>query len=87
MPTTRPPITAEQLDRWELFGATWRPVRHDGRVVIELCACTGELVEIRELEASDLRLSERVAGVLGDQRQITASRAPQTVSRQPRRPS
>jgi hypothetical protein len=36
----------EKLRRWELSGASWRVVdRAGGRAVVELCTCTGELME------------------------------------------
>ncbi len=38
-----------ELERWVRFGATWRPVEIDtGHAIIDLCQCTGELVERRE---------------------------------------
>jgi hypothetical protein len=42
------PLTIEELERWVAFGASWRPVQigYD-HAVIELCQCTGELVEQR----------------------------------------
>jgi hypothetical protein len=40
-----------ELNRWELFGATWRVVEiTDNRVVVDLCTCTNELVERRASE-------------------------------------
>jgi hypothetical protein len=42
------PLTIEELERWVAFGARWRPVQiSDDRAVVELCQCTGELVEQR----------------------------------------
>jgi hypothetical protein len=42
-------ITLEHLNRWVLSGAHWRVVEiSDQRVVVALCACTGELVERRQ---------------------------------------
>jgi hypothetical protein len=39
------------LERWELFGATWRVVElSDDRALLDMCACTGQLVERRESE-------------------------------------
>jgi hypothetical protein len=36
----------EKLRRWELSGATWRVAhRAGGHAVVELCTCTGELME------------------------------------------
>lgn len=47
------PLTLADLERWELFGATWRVVElSDERAVLDMCACTGQLVERR---ASDDR--------------------------------
>lgn len=43
-----PPIGFAELERWELFGATWRARTQDGQTVLDLCTCTGELVETRE---------------------------------------
>jgi hypothetical protein len=39
-------LTIERLERWVLHGAQWR-VRDitDDHTVVDLCACTGELVE------------------------------------------
>ena len=43
---SREPLTAERLERWTLFGATWRIVELSRtRAVVDLCTCTGELVE------------------------------------------
>ena len=43
------PLTLADLERWELFGATWRIVQvSDDRAVLDMCACTGQLVERRE---------------------------------------
>lgn len=42
-------LTLEHLDRWSLSGAHWRVVDvTDHRVVVDLCACTGEPVERRQ---------------------------------------
>lgn len=41
-------LTVEELERWLVFGATWRLVEiSDCRAVVDLCQCTGELVERR----------------------------------------
>jgi hypothetical protein len=41
-----PPLTIDRLERWALFGAHWRVVRLSAdHAVVDLCACTGELVE------------------------------------------
>ncbi len=43
-----PEVTLAALQRWTLFGATWRVVHSSGEhVVIDMCACTGETVEQR----------------------------------------
>jgi hypothetical protein len=45
----------EKLRRWELSGASWRVAeRSGGRAVVELCTCTGELMET--LTSSDATL-------------------------------
>ena len=39
-------LTIDALERWVLFGAQWRIVDlSDERAVVDLCTCTGELVE------------------------------------------
>lgn len=44
-----PRLTVEELERWVAFGATWRVVEMSERgAVVDLCQCTGELVEQRE---------------------------------------
>jgi hypothetical protein len=48
------PLTIEELERWVAFGAKWRPVQiGDDHAIVELCQCTGELVEQRS--TSDAR--------------------------------
>ena len=43
------PLTLADLERWELFGATWRVVQvSDDRALLDMCACTGQIVERRE---------------------------------------
>ncbi len=43
----RPTVTAQDLDRWEANGATWRLFSADeDRILIELCTCTGEPVDV-----------------------------------------
>lgn len=43
------PLTIEELRRWVAFGATWRLVElRTGAATVELCECTGELVERRD---------------------------------------
>jgi len=45
------PLTLADLERWELFGATWRVVElSDERALLDMCACTGQLVERRASE-------------------------------------
>jgi hypothetical protein len=42
------PVTIEELEQWVEFGARWRGLQVDeAPVVVELCQCTGELVERR----------------------------------------
>jgi hypothetical protein len=42
------PLTIEELERWVAFGARWRPVQiGDDEAIVELCECTGEVVEQR----------------------------------------
>jgi hypothetical protein len=39
-------LTIDALERWVLFGAQWRIVDLSGEsAVVDLCTCTGELVE------------------------------------------
>jgi hypothetical protein len=43
------PLTVAELEQWTAFGACWRPQRLEAeRVIVDLCQCTGELVERRE---------------------------------------
>jgi hypothetical protein len=50
---TAEPLTVEHLERWVLSGAHWRVVDiSNEQVVIDLCACTGELVERRQSDDS-----------------------------------
>ena len=47
--TASPPLTIGSLERWVDFGAKLRVIELDGEhAVVELCQCTGELVERRE---------------------------------------
>jgi hypothetical protein len=50
----------QQLERWELFGATWhlRSIGDEGAVV-ELCTCYGEAVD--ELRSADPELLRYLA--------------------------
>jgi len=42
-------LTIAGLDRWVLFGATWRVVDlSPDHATVDLCTCTGETVERRE---------------------------------------
>jgi hypothetical protein len=51
------PLRVEELERWVAFGATWRLVEISGdRAIVDLCQCTGELVEQRG--SSDPRVLE-----------------------------
>ncbi|HEX3977647.1 MAG TPA: hypothetical protein VGG07_12040 [Solirubrobacteraceae bacterium] len=52
-------LTLADLERWELFGATWRVVElSDNRALLDMCTCTGQLVERRS--SDDPRLIEYV---------------------------
>ena len=45
-------LTIDALERWVLFGAQWRIADLSGEsAVVDLCTCTGELVE--RLESDD----------------------------------
>jgi hypothetical protein len=38
--------TVAELEDWERNGAVWRPVEiHADRAIVDLCSCTGELME------------------------------------------
>ena len=42
------PLTVAELEQWVAFGARWRPPRAAAeRAIVDLCECTGELVECR----------------------------------------
>jgi hypothetical protein len=42
-------LTIDRLERWALFGAQWRVVElAPDHAVVDMCACTGELVERAE---------------------------------------
>jgi hypothetical protein len=48
-------LTIDALERWVLFGAQWRFVDLSGEsAVVDLCSCTGEVVE--RLESDDAAL-------------------------------
>lgn len=43
------PLTIAALERWVLFGAIWRIDEISSQhAIVDLCTCTGELVERRE---------------------------------------
>lgn len=55
----RPPATIEQLERWEEHGAIWRTFElTDEHVVVELCTCYGEPVDL--VQGDDPELMEFV---------------------------
>ncbi len=57
LPVASEPLTIDRLERWALFGAHWRVVElTPGRAVVDMCACTGELVE--RAESADAVLIE-----------------------------
>jgi hypothetical protein len=46
-PAHRPRLTAAGLQSWQESGASWRALEVDeDRVLVELCACTGERVDV-----------------------------------------
>lgn len=48
-------LTLADLRRWEDHGASWRAVELDEQfVVVELCTCFGEPVELARSAAADL---------------------------------
>ena len=43
------PLTLDELTNWEEHGATWRLLEDEGsRVLVEMCTCYGEPVDVRE---------------------------------------
>jgi hypothetical protein len=49
------PVTIEDLERWSVSGAIWRPYEvTDERAVIDLCSCTGEPMDRVESDAPEL---------------------------------
>jgi hypothetical protein len=51
----RPGLSSSELQRWEEHGATWRAMEiTDQRVVVELCTCYGEPVDVRAGESEDV---------------------------------
>ena len=60
------PLTIDRLERWALFGAHWRVVDlSSDHAVVELCACTGELVE--SAECADAAVIEYLRTMQTDQ--------------------
>ncbi len=48
-------LTTAELQRWEEHGATWRTIEiTDQRVLVELCTCSGEPVDLRASEAAEV---------------------------------
>jgi hypothetical protein len=48
-------VTVAELEDWELNGATWRPLHvSEEHVVVELCTCYGEAVDVVEGDAPEL---------------------------------
>ena len=48
-------LTSADLRRWEEHSATWRVMEiTDQRVVVELCTCYGEAVDMRAGESPDV---------------------------------
>lgn len=51
--------TVRELEDWERNGAVWRPVEIDAeRAVVDLCSCSGELME--RVESDDANFIEFV---------------------------
>ncbi len=49
------PASIAELEDWERNGATWRAVEiSDRRTVVELCTCSGELMDVVESEDPEL---------------------------------
>lgn len=43
--------TVRELEDWERNGAVWQPVEiYSGKAVVDLCSCSGELMERVESE-------------------------------------
>jgi hypothetical protein len=54
-----------ELEDWERNGAVWRPVEISrGRAVVDLCSCTGELME--RVESKDPAFIEFVRARRGE---------------------
>lgn len=53
--TSRRQTTIAELEDWEKSGAVWRAIElSDDHAVIDLCTCTGELMERVESDDQDL---------------------------------
>jgi hypothetical protein len=51
--------TIRELEDWELHGATWKPLELSSeRAVVELCTCSGELVDV--VQSGELEFIEFV---------------------------
>lgn len=49
------PLTLEELDRWVSFGAAFRVSDiSERRATVDMCQCTGELVEQRRVSDPDV---------------------------------
>jgi hypothetical protein len=49
------PATIDELERWEERGAVWHPLElTNQRVVVELCTCHGEPVDLVHSEDAEL---------------------------------
>jgi hypothetical protein len=58
-------LTIDRLERWALFGARWRVVElSPDRAVVDMCACTGELVQ--RAESADAELIEYLRAASND---------------------
>jgi hypothetical protein len=59
-------LTIDRLERWVHFGAHWRLVEvAPDRAVVDLCACTGELVE--RVTCGDRAMIDYVRAARSDQ--------------------
>jgi hypothetical protein len=48
-------LTIHELEDWKLHGAVWRPLElTDERVVVELCSCSGEPMDVVEGDSPEL---------------------------------
>ncbi len=49
------PLTIEELERWVDFGAKWRAISvTDELAIVDMCQCTGDLVERRKTASADV---------------------------------